>query len=196
MFMEYKKSVLSRSFYCRDTSSVARDLLGKVLVKESGGITTSGIIVETEAYYGPDDPASHAFGGSTPRSSIMFGKAGIVYVYLCYGVYWLLNIVTEEKTTPGAVLIRGLKPIDGIGDMQKRRKITDTGSRLTDGPGKLTIAMGISSSDNGKDVTDTRSGIYIAESDLGSKDFTIKNTKRIGITNGKDRLLRYIVIGL
>ncbi len=194
--MEYKKTILNRNFYSRDTSRVAKDLLGKVLVKESGGITTSGIIVETEAYYGPDDPASHAYGGSTPRSSIMFGKAGIAYVYLCYGVYWLLNIVTEEKTIPGAVLIRGLAPVGGIGDMQKRRRTAGTGSKLTDGPGKLSIAMDIDSSDNGKDVTDPGSGIYIAESDLGSKNFTIKNTKRIGITNGKDRLLRYIVIGL
>lgn len=194
--MEYKKTILSRNFYSRDTSRVARDLLGKVLVKESGSITISGIIVETEAYYGPDDPASHAFGGSTPRSSIMFGKAGIAYVYLCYGVHWLLNIVTEKKTTPGAVLIRGLKPIDGIGDMRKRRKTAGTDSRLANGPGKLTVAMGVDSSDNGKDVTDLRSGIYIADSDLESKDLTIKNTKRIGITNGKDRLLRYIVIGL
>ena len=124
------------------------------------------------------------------------GKAGIAYVYLCYGVHWLLNIVTEKKTIPGAVLIRGLVPIDGIEDMQKRRKTTGTGSRLTNGPGKLTVAMGIDSSANGKDVTDPGSGIYIADSDPGSKDFTIKNTKRIGITNGKDRLLRYIVIGL
>jgi len=194
--MENKKIILNRSFYIRDTSSIAKELLGKVLVKESGGITTSGIIVETEAYYGQDDPASHAFGGSTPRSSIMFGKAGIAYVYLCYGVHWLLNIVTERKGTPGAVLIRGLKPVDGIGDMQKRRKITGTGPRLTDGPGKLAIAMDIDSSDNGKDMTDIDSGIYIVESDLGNKNFTIKNTKRVGITNGKDRLLRYIVIGL
>ncbi len=194
--MEYKKMILNRDFYNRDTSRVARGLLGKVLVKESGGIITSGIIVETEAYYGPGDPASHAFGGSTPRSSIMFGKAGIAYVYLCYGVHWLLNIVTEKKTIPGAVLIRGLKPVDGLGDMQKRRRAAGTGSRLTDGPGKLTVAMGIDSSDNGKDVTDPGSGIYITDSDLGNKDFTIQNTERIGITNGKDRLLRYVVIGL
>jgi DNA-3-methyladenine glycosylase len=105
--MEYKKIILNRSFYIRDTSRVAKDLLGKVLVKESGGNKVSGIIVETEAYYGPGDPASHASGGPTPRSRVMFGKAGIAYVYLCYGVYWLLNIVTEEKTIPGAVLIRG-----------------------------------------------------------------------------------------
>ena len=194
--MEYRKTILNRKFYGRDTSRVVKDLLGKVLVKESGGIITSGIIVETEAYYGSDDPASHAFGGSTPRSSIMFGKAGITYVYLCYGVHWLLNIVTEKKTTPGAVLIRGLKPMDGIGNMQKRRKTAGTGLRLTNGPGKLTTAMGIDYSDNGKDVTDPGSGIYIADCDLGNKDFIIKNTKRIGITNGKDRLLRYIVIGL
>ncbi len=115
--MEYKKTILDRSFYIRDTSIVAKDLLGKVLVKESGGITISGIIVETEAYYGPDDPASHAFGGPTPRSRIMFGQAGMAYVYLCYGVHWLLNIVTEVKGTPGAVLIRGLAPQEGIGIM-------------------------------------------------------------------------------
>ena len=179
--MEYRKTILNRKFYDRDTSRVAKDLLGKVLVKESGGIITSGIIVETEAYYGSDDPASHAFGGSTSRSSIMFGKAGIAYIYLCYGVHWLLNIVTEKKTTPGAVLIRGLKPVDGIGDMQKRRKTAGTGSELTNGPGKLTVAMGIDSSGNGKDVTDPGSGIYIADSDLGSKDLTIKNTKRIQV---------------
>ena len=126
----------------------------------------------------------------------MFGKAGIAYVYLCYGVYWLLNIVTEEKTIPGAVLIRGLKPVDGIGDMQKRRKTAVTGSKLTGGPGKLTIAMDIDSSDNGKDMTDLKSGIYVVDDDLRNKDFTIKNTGRIGITNGRDRLLRYIAIGL
>ncbi len=194
--MEYKKTILDRSFYIRDTSIVAKDLLGKVLVKESGGITISGIIVETEAYYGPDDPASHAFGGPTPRSRIMFGQAGMAYVYLCYGVHWLLNIVTEVKGTPGAVLIRGLAPQEGISIMQKRRKIAYSGSRLTDGPGKLSIAMDIDSSDNGKDMTDLKSGIYIVESDMGNKDLIIKNTRRIGINNGKDRLLRYIVIGL
>ena len=194
--MEYNKIILNRSFYIRDTSRVAKDLLGKVLVKESGGNTVSGIIVETEAYYGPGDPASHAFGGPTPRSRIMFGKAGIAYVYLCYGVYWLLNIVTEEKTIPGAVLIRGLKPVDGIGNMQKRRKIDNSDSKLTDGPGKLTIAMDIDSSDNGKDMTDLKSGIYVVDDDLRNKDFAIKNTGRIGVTNGRDRLLRYIAIGL
>jgi DNA-3-methyladenine glycosylase len=194
--MEDNKIILNRSFYMRDTSRVAKDLLGKVLVKESGDSTASGIIIETEAYYGSGDPASHAFRGSTPRSRIMFGKAGIAYVYLCYGVYWLLNIVTEEKTIPGAVLIRGLKPVDGILDMQKRRKTGGTGSKLTDGPGKLTIAMNIDSSDNGKDMTDIKSGIYVIDKNIGNKDFTIKNTGRIGITNGKDRMLRYIAIGL
>jgi len=194
--MSIKYKTLNRNFYIRDTSRVAKELLGKVLVKVSGGNIMSGIIVETEAYYGMKDPASHAFRGSTPRSNIMFGKAGIAYIYLCYGVYWLLNIVTEKKGTPGAVLIRGIKPVDGISDMQKRRKITDADPKLADGPGKLTIAMDIDSSDNEKDMTDIRSGIYILDNDLDDKDLIIKNTKRIGITNGKDRLLRYIVIGL
>lgn len=194
--MEYRKNILSRGFYSRDTSKVARHLLGKVLVKKSGGTAANGIIVETEAYYGPQDPASHAFRGITPRSSIMFGKAGIAYVYLCYGVYWLLNIVTGEEGVPGAVLIRGLKPLDGIEEMQKRRNTACPGYKLTDGPGKLTIAMDIDSSDNGKDMTDPKSGIYILENSPGDKNFIIKNTKRIGITNGKDRMLRYLAIGL
>ncbi|MCK5567532.1 MAG: DNA-3-methyladenine glycosylase [Actinomycetia bacterium] len=194
--MEYKKNILDRGFYSRDTSKVARDLLGKVLVKKSGRTAASGIIVETEAYYGPGDPASHAFRGSTPRSSIMFGKAGIAYVYLCYGVYWLLNIVTGEEGVPGAILIRGLKPLDGIEEMQKRRNISCGRHKLTDGPGKLTIAMDIGYSDNGKDVADPKSDIYILENSPPDESFIIKNTERIGITNGKDRLLRYIAIGL
>ena len=194
--MEQKKNILKRSFYSCDTSRVARDLLGKVLVKKSDGTTASGIIIETEAYYGPADPASHAFRGSTPRSSIMFGKAGIAYIYLCYGVHWLLNIVTEEEGVPGAVLIRGLKPLDGIEEMQKRRNITGRINKLTDGPGKLTIAMCIDSSDNGKDMTGPESSIYILESSIGDNSFTVKNTERVGITNGKDRLLRYLAIGI
>lgn len=194
--MKQRKNILDRSFYSCDTSKVARDLLGKILVKKSGRTITSGIIIETEAYYGPQDPASHAFRGSTPRSSIMFGKAGTAYVYLCYGVNWLLNVVTEGEGVPGAVLIRGLRPLDGVEEMQKRRNITGGINKLTDGPGKLTIAMDIDSSDNGKDMTGPKSSIYILENNSGDNGFIIKNTERVGITNGKDRLLRYLAIGL
>ena len=194
--MKYRNNILNRSFYSRDTSKVARGLLGKILVKKQGGTAVSGIIVETEAYYGSQDPASHAFKGITPRSSIMFGKAGTAYVYLCYGVYWLLNAVTGAEGVPGAVLIRGLKPLDGIEEMQKRRKIACGRHGLADGPGKLTIAMNIDSSDNGKDMTDPKSGIYILENSPADKSFIIENTERIGIANGKEKLLRYIAIGL
>ena len=139
---------LKRNFFQRDTSLVARELLGKILVRKLQGKYTSGIIIETEAYYGMGDPASHAFRGMTPRSRVMFGKAGVAYVYLCYGVYWLLNAVTEKEDTPGAVLIRGLKPLEGIQEMKKRREIQEV-KQLADGPGKLTIALGIDGKDCG-----------------------------------------------
>lgn len=187
--------ILKRSFFQRDTARVAKELLGKILVKRSAAGYFTGIIIETEAYYGTGDPASHAYRGMTPRSRLMFGKAGITYVYLCYGVYWLLNAVTEETGTPGAVLIRGLKPIGEIKCMRERRKISDK-KKLANGPGKLTIAMGISGADNGIDMTAGESSLYIEEDpDIREKP-VVKNTSRIGITDGKERMLRYIAIGL
>ncbi|HAJ95968.1 MAG TPA: DNA-3-methyladenine glycosylase [Actinobacteria bacterium] len=187
--------ILKRSFFQRDTAIVAKDLLGKILVKRSAEGSFTGIIIETEAYYGIGDPASHAYRGMTPRSRLMFGKAGIAYIYLCYGVYWLLNVVTERTGTPGAVLIRGLKPIEGIESMRKRRKVSDK-KRLTDGPGKLTIAMGISGADNGIDMTAGESSLYIGEDPDRKSRPIIENTSRIGITDGKEKMLRYIAIGL
>jgi DNA-3-methyladenine glycosylase len=190
-----KISTLKRSFFQRDTSLVARELLGKVLIRRSRGKYTSGVIVETEAYFGIGDPASHACRGITPRSRMMFGTAGVAYVYLCYGVYWLLNVVTEEKGIPGAVLIRGMKPLEGIEEMKKRRK-TIVVKNLTDGPGKLTMALDINGSDNGSDMTNTVNGLFIAHDPDRKDDIRIKNTTRIGITEGKDRMLRYVAVGL
>ncbi len=118
--------VLNESFYERDTSLVAKELLGKILIRRTEGQTLGGFIVETEAYYGDTDPASHAFRGKTPRSKIMFGRAGIAYVYFCYGMYNLLNAVTEKQDMPGAVLIRALEPVYGIEIMKKRRKTEAT----------------------------------------------------------------------
>ena len=194
--MNKKKTItLKRNFFNRDTSMVARELLGKVLVRKSQGIYTSGIIMETEAYYGIGDPASHAFRGVTPRSRLMFGTAGIAYVYLCYGVYWLLNVVTEEEGTPGAVLIRGLKPLIGIKEMKRRRKTAEV-KNLASGPGKLTIALDIDGRDNGSDLTDMTNGLYISEYPEMIDDIVIRNTSRIGITEGNDRMLRYVAVGL
>src|SRR4030043_2169225 len=162
--------ILPRKFYGRDTSKVARDLLGKALVKYKGSEMVGGIIMETEAYYGPDDPASHAYNGKTPRSKIMFGKPGISYVYLCYGMYHLLNIVTENEGCPGAVLIRVLEPVWGIDTMKERRNLD---IRLTDGPGKLTIALGIDIKDNGKDIVTGENNIYIFDYRIGSSNVKI-----------------------
>jgi DNA-3-methyladenine glycosylase len=194
--MDNRKIItLKRSFFQKDTSLVARGLLGKVLVRKSRGKYISGIIMETEAYYGPGDPASHAYRGMTPRSQLMFGKAGVAYVYLCYGVYWLLNVVTEEEGTPGAVLIRGLKPLKGIEQMKRKRKTGEV-NKLTNGPGKLTIALGIDGRDNGSDMTHTVSGLYIADDPESKNSINIESTTRIGITEGKDRILRYVAVGL
>jgi DNA-3-methyladenine glycosylase len=190
-----KSFTLKKSFFQRDTSLVARELLGKILVRKSQGKHTSGIIMETEAYYGTGDPASHACRGITPRSRLMFGTAGVAYVYLCYGVHWLLNVVTEEEGTPGAVLIRGIKPLEGIDEMKERRKTREV-RRLTDGPGKLTVALYIDGRDNGSDMTDAVNGLYIAEDHRRKNDIKIKKTPRIGIREGKDRLLRYVAVGL
>jgi len=183
-------SILKESFYGRDTSIVAKELLGKLLIKELNGLVCGGIILETEAYYGHDDPASHAFRGITPRSNIMFGRPGIAYIYLCYGMYCLLNVVTEKQGIPGAVLIRALQPVIGVEVMMKRRKINDD-LNLTNGPGKLTVALGIDIKDNGKDLTKIHSGIGIFNTNIVFAETEIMVSSRVGITNGKDRLLRY-----
>jgi DNA-3-methyladenine glycosylase len=191
----YSNNILERSFFERDTAEAAVNLLGKILVKEGESGLSAGIIIETEAYYGPQDPASHAFSGRTPRSRIMFGKAGIAYVYLCYGMYWLLNAVTEKETVPGAVLIRSLKPVSGIENMKRRRDIEDE-SKLADGPGRLTIAMGINMADNGIDMTDRKSSLYISRNTVERGVMKVEKTPRIGIKNGRDRLLRFVATGL
>jgi DNA-3-methyladenine glycosylase len=189
-----EEKIIGREFFCRDTSMVARELLGKVLVSSRPPGLTAGTVTETEAYYGIGDPASHAFRGMTPRSSIMFGKAGAAYTYLCYGVYWLLNVVTEKEGVPGAVLVRAVRPLKGIEVMQQRRGCAGL-KRLADGPGKLTIAMGIDGRDNGTDMAICGNSLYFTQEHAG-RMFDIKNTARIGITGGKDRLLRFVAVGL
>ena len=186
------KNILPREFYSRDTSRVARELLGRALVKFSRSEMVGGLILETEAYYGRDDPASHAHKGRTPRSGIMFGRPGTAYVYLCYGMYYLLNVVTETEELPGAVLIRRLKPIWGIDIMRKRRNINQ-GIDPTDGPGKLTIALGINIRDNGADIVSGGKGLYIFNYEEERNNFKIAVTKRIGINKGEDRLLRFLI---
>jgi DNA-3-methyladenine glycosylase len=186
------KNILTRGFYERDTSEVARELLGRALIKFNGREMVGGIIIETEAYYGRDDPASHAYGGRTQRSRIMFEKPGTVYVYLCYGMYYLLNVVTETIGKPGAVLIRGLKPVWGVDIMKKRRKISPV-INPADGPGKLTIALGVNIKDNGADIVSGGNGLYIFNYKYKKNDFKVAVTERIGIKKGKKKLLRFLV---
>lgn len=174
-------------FYARDTAVVARELLGQLMVRSISEGDIVGRIVETEAYYGADDPASHAARGSTPRSSIMFGPPGKAYVYFSYGMHHLLNAVTEEEGTAGAVLIRALEPIKGLSLMNSMRpgkQVTD----LASGPAKLTQALGIDLSLNGADLTGPE--ILICE---GGEVIDIVASPRIGISAGKDMLLRFKV---
>lgn len=168
--------IIKKSFYNKDTKTVAKELLGKFLVHEIDGKKLIGRIVETEAYYGENDPASHACKGITPRNKIMFGPPGKAYVYFIYGNYYLLNIVAEKKGKAGAVLIRALEPVKNI--------------KNTNGPGKLTREMKITREHNGLDVT--KKPLYILNN---KSSFDIVKTTRIGIKKGDDLLLRFYIKG-
>ena len=181
-------SILARSFYSRDTIKVARDLLGKRLVRRLDGKIISGIITETEAYRYQDDPASHAFRGQTPRNMAMFQDVGRAYVYFTYGMYYCVNAVARSpKKEAGAVLIRAIKPEKGIPIMIKNRK-TDSLVNLTNGPAKLTQALNITKKQYGVDLTKT-SEIYIAESAI--KPNSIKASPRVGIKNATEKLWNF-----
>lgn len=139
-----RSKVLPRSFYEReDPAEVAIDLLGKILRVESKKGGCAARIVEAEAYGGPQDRASHAWRGRTPRNESMFGKPGTAYVYLCYGIHRMFNVVTAPEDVPAAVLIRGVEPIEGQEVMARRRELSPEDFRLAAGPGALTAAMGI-----------------------------------------------------
>ena len=143
---------LPRRFYARPTLQVARELLGQRLVHQSGGRRLSGLITETEAYIGQTDLACHARFGRTPRSAIMFGQPGRAYIYLNYGLHWMLNIVTEPAESPAAILIRAVQPVEGLDLMQARRGRPDPPTRLVNGPGKLAQAFGVDQALNGSDL--------------------------------------------
>jgi DNA-3-methyladenine glycosylase len=186
--------VLERSFYARPTLKVTEELLGKVLVHRTREGMASGVIVETEAYIGEDDPACHASFGRTARSEPLFGPPGIAYVYLNYGVHYLVNAVTEADGYPGAVLIRALQPLDGLALMQKRRapdgRAIDEHD-LCRGPGNLTKALGITIRDNRLDLSESKLTIE----DRGIRVGTIATGPRIGIRVAVERPWRYWVEG-
>ena len=143
---------LPHSFYSRSTLEVASDLLGKVLVRTRNKRKLAGKIVETEAYVGPHDLACHASKGHTPRTSIMFGPAGYAYVYMIYGFYFCLNVVTEPEGYPAAVLIRAVEPIESVDMMLRLRNNPQCETNIASGPGKLCMAMSIDKRLNGEDL--------------------------------------------
>ncbi|NDF25160.1 MAG: DNA-3-methyladenine glycosylase [Thaumarchaeota archaeon] len=174
---------LDRKFYSQDTVHVAKQLLGKTLVRKIGKVTISGIITETEAYRQSDDPASHAYRGITQRNHAMFGDVGHAYVYFTYGMYHCVNVVARNnRHSAGAVLIRALLPRTGIDTMMKLRS-TDDVDNLTSGPGKLTIALDITKKQYGEDLVNSKS-LYITDGIPVSK---IKSSPRIGIRVGVEK---------
>lgn len=189
-----RTSRLPRSFYARPTLEVARDLIGKVLVHRTGRGLTAGRIVEVEAYVGERDAACHAAPGLTKRNAPLYGAPGHAYVYLNYGVHYLVNVVTEPEGSPAAILIRALEPIEGLRLMRIRRARARTARhdlprrrvfdhQLCSGPGNVTHAMGISLRQN---RTDLVGGILYVE-DRGDRPDTIVWGPRIGITKAVEK---------
>ena len=180
--------ILPRGFYERHAIDVARDLLGKVLVHGP----TAGRIVETEAYPGGDDLASHSSRGITPRTRVIFGPPGHAYVYFIYGMYQCLNLVCEPDGQAGCVLLRALEPLDGIETMHARRPAARKVEDLASGPGKLTLAMAVTLQHNGADVT---RGSLVVREPLRKERFEILTTRRIGISQCVDAPLRFVIAG-
>lgn len=183
---------LGISFYKRDdVLLIAKELLGKILVTKWNGIITSGRIVEVEAYNGINDKASHSFGGRrTKRNEIIYADGGVVYVYLCYGIHHLFNVVTNSKETPHAILIRALEPIKGIDEMLRRVGKNKLDTTLTRGPGNLSRALGLFSFHSGQSLLGK--DLFIVSDDFIYKKNEIIASPRIGVDfAGKDALLPY-----
>jgi DNA-3-methyladenine glycosylase len=183
-------SPLPARFYDRPTELVARELLGAVLECTTADGVTRARIVETEAYIGPDDPACHAAAGLTRRTEHLFGPPGKAYVYFIYGMYWCFNAVTRERGHGAAVLVRAVHPIDGIELMRQRRPRAHRDRDLTNGPGKLCLAMGIVGAMNG---TSLRDGPIIVRAGAPVSDSDVVVTPRIGITQAAEWPLRFLV---
>jgi DNA-3-methyladenine glycosylase len=180
--------ILPRRFYDRPTIDVAKDLLGKELRLGD----SAGIIVETEAYLGGNDLASHSARGLTERTRVIFGPPGHAYVYLIYGMYECLNIVAEPDGVAGCVLIRAIEPVAGIDIMRQRRPSARRPRDIASGPGKLTLALGITRALNGSDVT--KGPLTVHEPQHGA-EIVIETSTRIGITECADWPLRFTVAG-
>lgn len=187
-----KTKILKRSFFARDTVEVAKDLLGKKLVRVIDGKYLVGIINEVEAYRS-DDPASHSYKGRTERNKSMFGTLGHAYVYFTYGMHFCLNVVARDVNSfpAGGVLIRSVIPIEGLEIIKSNRKIK-TLSTLTNGPAKLTQAFDVKRKHDGIDLTDPNNELFITQGYDINED-CIKATSRIGISLATDKLWRFLI---
>lgn len=184
--------LLPETFYTgTDVLKIARQLIGKVLVTNMDGVITAGMITETEAYAGITDKASHAYGGRrTTRTEVMYARGGVAYVYLCYGIHHLFNVVTNIQDVPHAVLVRAMAPIEGIETMLERRKKSRLNSTLTAGPGSLSSALGINKKHTGTSLVGD--SIFIEDRGIKISAKDIVATTRIGVDYaGEDALLPY-----
>lgn len=182
---------LPRKFYRRPTIDVAIDLLGCRIISHKNGVRAGGIIVETEAYVGEDDPACHAHRGMTERNKVMYGPPGYLYVYFTYGNHFMMNVVTEKPGFPAAVLLRGVEPLHRV-DLMARRRGTSKREQIASGPGKLAAALAITRSGNGADLMGN--SIYIIGPNSGKRK--IAASPRIGIgERGSEKLWRFFLDG-
>ena len=195
-------TLLERSFFIPPPDVVARALLGKVLLRrlgsESGSAWLAGRIVETEAYFGTDDPAAHAAAGQTARNSVLFGPPGYAYVYFIYGMHACLNVACEPEGQAGCVLLRALEPVAGLAAMSALRGLGESGPPrlLTSGPGRLCQALGITRAGfNGADLLDPAGELLLAEAETGYVPGPVAVTPRIGIRKAAERPLRFLLAG-
>ena len=181
-------SRLARDFYLRqDVTLVARELLGKVLVTNFDGVCTAGIITETEAYRAPDDRACHAFGNRrTRRTEVMFQEGGRAYIYLCYGIHHLFNVVTGPADMAHAVLIRAIEPLEGVGHMLQRRQRLRVTPALSTGPGALSQALGLTTAWTGQCFLDENTPIWIEDRGIEIGQTDVVAGKRIGVDYAGD----------
>jgi len=199
--MTRNAKLLQRAFFNRDPRTVARELLGKLIVRREGRKQIAGRIVEVEAYLGAGDLAAHAVAGNTARNAVLWGPPGHAYIYFIYGVHYCLNISCLPAGEAGCVLIRALEPVSGIANMAKARGFADldlTSTRdlrkLASGPGKLCEALGITRPrDNGKDMLSAASDLQVMSDRFRTKEVSI--TQRIGITKSTEMPLRYVISG-
>lgn len=181
---------LRRVFFERQPDLVAHELIGSFVVVRGPNFTQYARLVEVEAYGGLEDPASHAYRGPTPRSSIMFGPAGFLYVYLSYGVHWCMNVVTGVEGTPSAVLLRAAELyVDAHGSLSPSNPAV-----LLRGPGNLTRGLGITGLDNGVDCCHSGARVSFREAPRGLAQFEVGRSKRIGLSRAKERPSRYFAI--